>query len=78
MDAKNVLITTMVGLTVVFLIRWFVVARARLGAGTHGAHEPVSPTPLHLFIGAITNFFDTLGIGSTILVLTNAHPFYVR
>lgn len=64
MDAKNVLITTMVGLTLVFLIRWFVVARARLGAGTHGAHEPVSPTPLHLFIGAITNFFDTLGIGS--------------
>ena len=24
----------------------------------------MSPTPLHLFIGAITNFFDTLGIGS--------------
>ena len=49
---------------VVFLIRWFVVARARLAAGGHGSHEPVQPTPLHLFIGPVTNFFDTLGIGS--------------
>lgn len=64
MDAKNVLIATMVALTLVFLTRWFTVARARLSARGHGSHEPVSPTPLHLFIGAITNFFDTLGIGS--------------
>jgi uncharacterized membrane protein YfcA len=35
-----------------------------LAAGGHGAHEPVWPTPLQLFIGAVTNFFDTLGIGS--------------
>ena len=24
----------------------------------------MQPTPLQLFIGAVTNFFDTLGIGS--------------
>jgi uncharacterized membrane protein YfcA len=54
----------MVALTLVYLTRWFLVARARLAAGGHGAHEPVWPTPLQLFIGAVTNFFDTLGIGS--------------
>jgi uncharacterized membrane protein YfcA len=26
--------------------------------------QPIGPTPLQLFIGFITNFFDTLGIGS--------------
>ncbi len=64
MDAKTLLIASMVALTLVYLTRWFLVARARLAAGGHGAHEPVWPTPLQLFIGAVTNFFDTLGIGS--------------
>ena len=64
MDAKTLLIAAMVTLTVVFLIRWFVVARSRRAAGGHGSHEPVQPTPLHLVVGAVTNFFDTLGIGS--------------
>ena len=64
MDAKTLLIAAMVTLTVVFLARWFVVARGRRAAGGHGAHEPVRPTALHLFVGAVTNFFDTLGIGS--------------
>jgi uncharacterized membrane protein YfcA len=64
MDAKSILILAMVTLTAAFLIRWFVVARTRRAAGGHGAHEPVQPTPLHLFVGAVTNFFDTLGIGS--------------
>jgi uncharacterized membrane protein YfcA len=64
LDAKTLLIASMVALTLVYLTRWFLVARARLAAGGHGAHEPVWPTPLQLFIGAVTNFFDTLGIGS--------------
>jgi uncharacterized membrane protein YfcA len=64
LDAKTLLIAAMVTLTVVFLVRWYVVARARRAVGGHGAHEPVQPTPLHLAIGAVTNFFDTLGIGS--------------
>jgi uncharacterized membrane protein YfcA len=64
LDAKTLLIAAMVTLTVVFLIRWFVVARARRAAGVHGSDEPVQPTALHLFVGAVTNFFDTLGIGS--------------
>ena len=64
MDSKTLLIAAMVALTLVFLVRWVTVARARLAAGGHGSHEPVRPTLLHLFIGAVTNFFDTLGIGS--------------
>jgi uncharacterized membrane protein YfcA len=64
MDAKTLLIAAMVTLTVVFLTRWFVVARARRAVGGHGADEPVQPRALQLFIGAVTNFFDTLGIGS--------------
>jgi uncharacterized membrane protein YfcA len=64
LDAKTLLIAAMVTLTVAFLVRWFVVARRRRAAGGHGAHEPAQPTLLHLFIGAVTNFFDTLGIGS--------------
>jgi len=64
LDAKNLLIAAMVTLTVVFLVRWYVVAHARRAAGGHGSHEPVRPTALQLFIGAVTNFLDTLGIGS--------------
>jgi uncharacterized membrane protein YfcA len=64
LDAKTLLIVAMVTLTVVFLARWYVVAHARRAAGGHGSHEPVQPTALQLFIGAFTNFFDTLGIGS--------------
>lgn len=64
MDAKFLLIAALVAVTVTYLVRWFVVARAKLAAGGHGSHEPVWPTPVQLFIGAVTNFFDTLGIGS--------------
>jgi uncharacterized membrane protein YfcA len=39
-------------------------ARQRRAAGVHGSNEPVRPTPLMIVIGFITNFFDTLGIGS--------------
>ena len=39
-------------------------AKQKRDAGEHGHHEPVAPTPLHLAIGFVTNFFDTLGIGS--------------
>jgi uncharacterized membrane protein YfcA len=64
MDAKSLLIAALVLVTLVYLVRWIVIARAKLAAGGHGSHEPVWPAPIQLFIGAITNFFDTLGIGS--------------
>jgi hypothetical protein len=47
LDAKTLLIASMVALTLVYLTRWFLVARARLAAGGHGAADTqtrVSPT----------------------------------
>ena len=42
----------------VYLWIWVSSVRSRRGS------EPAMPTPLHLGIGFVTNFFDTLGIGS--------------
>ena len=64
MDAKTILLAALVALTLAYLIAWFTMARRRRDEGRHGADEPVAPTPQHLGIGAVTNFFDTLGIGS--------------
>jgi uncharacterized membrane protein YfcA len=64
MDAKTILLAALVALTLSYLIGWFAMARKKLAAGAHGSDEPVMPRPIHLAIGAITNFFDTLGIGS--------------
>jgi uncharacterized membrane protein YfcA len=64
MDAKQILIAALIVITIVYLAFWFTHARARRAAGGHGSHEPVRPTPTQLGIGFITNFFDTLGIGS--------------
>jgi uncharacterized membrane protein YfcA len=41
-----------------------VVAARRMPAVESPAHDARFPTALHTFVGAITNFFDTLGIGS--------------
>ncbi len=64
MDSKTLLIAAMLVLTLAYLVKWITTARARLATGGHGSHEPVRPSALHLGIGAITNFLDTLGIGS--------------
>jgi uncharacterized membrane protein YfcA len=64
MDAKLILLAALVVLTIGYIAVWFVEARRRRAAGSHGAHEAVAPTGKHLGIGFVTNFFDTLGIGS--------------
>jgi len=64
MDAKRVLIAALVVITLVYFFTWWKTAKKKLDDGEHGHHEPVMPTPLHLAIGFVTNFFDTLGIGS--------------
>ena len=64
MDPKQILLAALIGLTVLYALAWIVLARRHRAAGAHGAHEPVAPTPLQLAIGFVTNFFDTLGIGS--------------
>lgn len=64
MEPKYILLGTLVVLTVVYVSVWFTVARNRRAGGTHGADEPLAPNAKHLGIGFVTNFFDTLGIGS--------------
>ena len=64
MDAKVILLGALVALTLVYLIVWVVMARQRRSARAHGADEPVAPNAKHVGIGFVTNFFDTLGIGS--------------
>jgi uncharacterized membrane protein YfcA len=75
MDAKQILLATLLALTAAYLITWIVLARQRRQSGAHGGHEPVAPTPLHLAIGFVTNFFDTLGIGS-FAQTTTAYKFW--
>ena len=56
---KNVLLALLGGFGLVFAVRWARAATASLAAGT-----PRTPSPVQLAIGFVTNFFDTLGIGS--------------
>ncbi|HTO77591.1 MAG TPA: sulfite exporter TauE/SafE family protein [Thermoanaerobaculia bacterium] len=62
---RTPLVWTLIGAlaasAVFFLIRW--VREARRISSERGAAPP-GPTPLLLAVGLVTNFFDTLGIGS--------------
>jgi uncharacterized membrane protein YfcA len=64
MDAKTILLAALVVITVVYGVFWITQARRKREAGGHGSHEPVIPTPAQTAIGFVTNFFDTLGVGS--------------
>ena len=55
MSAKAALFVVLAAVTVAFCVFWFRHARAKWDGW---------PTPVQLFIGAVTDFFDTLGIGS--------------
>jgi uncharacterized membrane protein YfcA len=60
------LLTGLVGLTAVYVGGWVKGATAAVRARTAGdpASEGGFPTAMQIAIGAVTNFFDTLGIGS--------------
>ena len=58
MDPKILLLALLIAITIGYLTFWFVVARS------HARQGRVAPGPGELAIGFITNFFDTLGIGS--------------
>ena len=64
MDLKIALIVALIVITVFYAITWYMMVRRKRASGEHGHHESVMPTPLQTGIGFITNFFDTLGIGS--------------
>jgi len=66
MTPKALLFLALAIFFVVYLVAWVVYlgrARRRLPEDDP-AVERGAPTPLHLAIGFVTNFFDTLGIGS--------------
>lgn len=56
---KNLLLAALLVVTAGFITFWIGHVR-RIGS----AQGPAAPGPLHLAIGFVTNFFDTLGIGS--------------
>ncbi|MGH9843747.1 MAG: permease, partial [Blastocatellia bacterium] len=58
LTTKTWLFIALAGFAIFYLITW--ISAIRRDRGT----EPIAPTPLHGAIGFITNFFDTLGIGS--------------
>jgi uncharacterized membrane protein YfcA len=59
MTLVRALIGALVAGGVFFLIRWVLEARR-----IPSERRPARPTPLDIVIGFVTNFFDTLGIGS--------------
>jgi uncharacterized membrane protein YfcA len=61
-NARTVILLALAAMTVAFIAMWFVLARRT--RREEGDLSPVSPTPFELLIGFVTNFFDTLGIGS--------------
>ena len=57
-DPKNVLLVVLAAVAVGFAVFWFLRLHEARRSGT------VMPTPYQLFVGFVTDFFDTLGIGS--------------
>ena len=58
MTTARLLLAVLAALAAFFAWRWFRAERGAVRA------EPAMPGPLRLAIGFVTNFFDTLGIGS--------------
>jgi uncharacterized membrane protein YfcA len=64
---KNLFLVALATVTALYLAVWILVVRHLRRAGeSPGGYvlEQPKPTIFHLFVGFITNFFDTLGIGS--------------
>jgi len=59
---KTALLAALAVLTAAYLLVWARSVRRRDGRGPGG--EPARPGGRHFLIGFVTNFFDTLGIGS--------------
>jgi uncharacterized membrane protein YfcA len=57
--AARTLLGALLALALVYLWRWIALARPAVRAG-----ERARPGALHLTLGLVTNFFDTLGVGS--------------
>jgi uncharacterized membrane protein YfcA len=60
LDAKTILLGLLGIIAVAFAAYWI----ASIGAARRAGGERVAPTLYELFVGFVTDFFDTLGIGS--------------
>ena len=67
MSAKAMLFVLLGIFAAVYLVGWMT-----MGKG-HAARDGSKPTPIGLLIGFVTNFFDTLGIGSFATTTTAFH-----
>jgi uncharacterized membrane protein YfcA len=61
MSVKILLLAALALVTLAYLATW---VRYLRSPAAHPEGKPGLPTPLQTFIGFVTNFFDTLGIGS--------------
>jgi len=64
---KTIFLTSLFTISAAFIIAWFFLARdaRKTGKDPDGSPlEKATPTPLQAVIGFVTNFLDTLGIGS--------------
>lgn len=62
MSPKNILLSALIVIATIYFTFWAVTVRRQRAARARPG--PVAPTPLQIAIGFVTNFFDTLGIGS--------------
>jgi len=67
MSAKAMLFVLLGIFAAVYLIGWVTMGR------DHASRDGAKPTPAGLLIGFVTNFFDTLGIGSFATTTTAFH-----
>ncbi len=67
LSAKGILFVLLGIFAIVFLVGWYTMARKRADVGS------TKPTTAGLLIGFVTNFFDTLGIGSFATTTTAFH-----
>ena len=63
MPLKTILLAALAVVTVAFIVIWGRHLRAAVGSKGH-VDAPAPPTIFQTLIGFVTNFFDTLGIGS--------------
>jgi uncharacterized membrane protein YfcA len=62
-NAQSILLLVFTGMSGVFVMRWIGAIGSVNGRGGD-SHEFRWPRPVQLAVGSVTNFFDTLGIGS--------------
>ncbi len=66
LTAKNVLFLALAGFSIFYVVTWWVEGQRAKSDRTLPPEvtDARMPTPLQLIVGFLTNFFDTLGIGS--------------